>query len=196
MSGRGVTFEDDRAHIYRKRRMPRRKRRRWVRKVKLNRVLDLKAAGSQTQVFNNRFSNSNNTNGIQGVIDFALYSATNLTRTELDDLRTLAVRENATPSAGIAIAPTTKIYFQSAVLDMTIQNTSFKNDATTEFAGTLELDIYEVVSKSKWAEYDSSSALTQYGSWSDICVEGMSETSGINNLNKLAYNQRGATPGS
>lgn len=152
-SGRGVTLEHDRQRIYRKKSMPRSKRRRWKRfSRKVNAVAE-KELGSRTVVFNNSLVASNSTSGNQGQVSLALYGWESPSN-RYSDLNYIGQLENTgdpTSAAGINVDTTTRMIFKSAVLDMTIRNTSTEDDgASISNDMTLETDIYEIV-MSKYA---------------------------------------------
>lgn len=151
VQGRGVTFEHDRQFIYRKKRMGRRQRRRWTSfKRKVTAVAE-KGLGSRTVVMNQRYTVSANTIGTQLVANYALYS-NNSTNAWLDDLNQIAALENVgdqTAAAGETIDDTTKFFFQSGILDLTIRNTSHLTEDVTNLNTecTLEVDVYEMTVK-------------------------------------------------
>lgn len=151
VNGRGVTFEHDRQFIYRKKRMPRRAKRRWkMFKRKVNAVAE-KGLGSRTVVFNKRYAVTNAVVDTQLVANYALYP-NNSTSAWLDDLNQISALENQgdqTAAAGETIDGTTKYFFQSGVLDLTIRNTSHLSEDVTNFDTdcTLEVDVYEMTVK-------------------------------------------------
>lgn len=156
-SGRGVTFEHDRQMIYRKKRMPRNKKKRWRKFTgKVNAVAE-RSWGARTVIFNKSFVFSNNITTKQCLGAACLYSLKNeggvqgtLTSTDTfnGDLYKIASDENTgmpTDSAGLTFYRTTNLYFHSGVLDLTIRNISYQNTGN-ELAPdvTLEVDIYEL----------------------------------------------------
>lgn len=150
-SGRGVTIQHDRTSIYRKKYMPRFKKRRWKAfRRKVNAIAE-KELGSRTVVFNNTVQFQETTPGLQVHGTLALYPQFS-TEAHLADLSTLVNWENdgnSTAAAGETIDETTKFIFQSGVLDMTIRNTS--NDGSdpasilSDYA--MEVDVYEMTMK-------------------------------------------------
>ena len=148
ISGRGLTFQHDRQFIYRKKRMPRRLRKRWGRFVRKVRAVDERGLGTRTVVFNKTFSGTyeqNSTAGNQIVSAFALYGNKSSV-SQYDDLNQISALENTgnpTEAAGDTVDKTTKYLFQSAVMDMTIRNTSGDGAVLNDLI-TLELDIYEI----------------------------------------------------
>ncbi len=195
-SGVGVTFENDRQGVYRRKRMPTKYKRRWKRLIRLDNAIDLKKSGSRTFVFNKTATSSNNNSARHGETSVPLYSAQS-DFSEWSDLHYIGINEqdgtDPTAAEGLTLHPTTKLYFQSAVLDLTIRNTSHNNDVPTVPSVPLEVDIYEITSSKKWMERDAAS-LVKYNSLSSIFQEGQGDRLGINNLNAADYRDRGMTP--
>lgn len=151
----GGTNADMRS-IYRRKRMPKYKRKRWVRFVKkVNAVAD-KDLGLRTVLFNDQMTQTN-TSTKQSTLTLALYSVRNASIGYLDDLKVIGGLENegnSTATAGDTISANSKMMFQSAVMDITIRNTTDrltqidpnpllnKYEAAPDAA--IELDIYEV----------------------------------------------------
>ncbi|AXH73659.1 MAG: capsid protein [Cressdnaviricota sp.] len=152
-SGTGVTEQYDRKLIYRKRSMPRFKRKRWKRfKNKVNAVAE-KELGAQTVVFNRQASYSNQNPTFHVVSSFYLYGGKS-TETFANDLAYISSLGNAgapTVADGVTSYKATKYLFHSGVLDITIQNRSYVNTGTlispVKTYGNeckMELDIYEL----------------------------------------------------
>lgn len=151
-AGLGITTQHDRQRVYGRRRMPYRKRKRWGRFVKKVGAVSLKASGLRSVVFNKPESTTNTAPQQHGIQSYALYSQGSSTRTFMDDLDYMAGLENLaadpTSTAGNTVQLGTKIYFKSAVLDLTIRNSSFTKtgeapDVFVENA-PLEIDIYQI----------------------------------------------------
>ena len=125
-SGQGVTFENDRSRIYRKKRMPRRRRRRWVRKIRLNNAIDQTRLGTRTVVMNKLDTYGNSTLGNHGLAWATLYGGDSLNTVNKDivHMRNLENAGDQTAAAGDTTYNSTKYFFKSAVLDMTIRNVS------------------------------------------------------------------------
>lgn len=198
-SAQGVTRENDRHPVYRRKRMPRKKRRRWVRKVKMNQFMDLKQLGTRTIVFNKALEPSNHTAGNHGVEHVALYGAKSPTYTHLNDLTYIATNDNVgnpTAASGVTVNKATKMMFCSAVLDLTIRNSSYSNDEAELSSGaiTLEIDIYEIISKRRWVSHDDANGLEVYERMNLLFDAAELERFGINNANGLDYRHRGTTP--
>lgn len=148
-SGQGVTNQFDARLIYRKRPMPRYRRRRWRMFANKVKAVSEKDLGSLTIVFNRTNNPNNNTPGNHVMFDFGLYGQQSASF-EYNDLKAIADQLNlaVTNSAtGLALQKSTKVMFQSAVLDVTIRNASTFNDGTsTRFASEakMEIDVYEI----------------------------------------------------
>lgn len=145
-TGRGVTVQHDRVGIYRKKSMPRRRRKVWKRFTRKVHAIAEKELGSRTYLLNQLLTFNQTSSGKQVIGAVALYpqESTDLYMNDLNNLSALENQGNPTAAAGITVDPTTKIIFKSAVMDLTIRNTS--NDGTgvllPDYA--LELDIYEI----------------------------------------------------
>jgi len=156
-SGQGVTDHYDARLIYRKKRMPRFKRRRWMSFVKKTKAAAERDLGSQTIVFNRLLTASNNTDGNQIMGDFGLYGLAS-TQFEYNDLKAIADAYNNadnTTAKGLKVGPTAKLLFQSGVLDVTFRNSStFFDGTSTRLASELklEVDVYEVSCRLSSAE--------------------------------------------
>nr|UOF82187.1 putative capsid protein [Cressdnaviricota sp.] len=146
-SGGGITAQHDRQFVYGRKRMPYRKRRIWGRFVKKCGAVALKQCGIRSVVFNKATSFTNTTSQNHGVGWCALYSQTS-TSTELNDLNYIGNLENfaanPTSAAGETVQLGTKVYFRSAILDVTIRNTSFTSITLTEDV-PLEVDLYQII---------------------------------------------------
>jgi len=152
----GGTNADMRS-IYRRKRMPYRKKKRWVKFVKQVHAVSEKELGLRTVLFNDQIDQVNSTE-TQSTLTLCLYPVRSGTGW-LNDLKQIGELENdggnPTAQAGGYLNGNTKIMFQSAVMDITIRNTSQKLvnkdpgnplldvwDLAPEAA--IELDIYEV----------------------------------------------------
>lgn len=140
--GIGVTNQYDRKQVYFKKRMPRRKRRAWVKFSKKVRSVAYKDYGTNT-IVRNITQAAVAVNGTQGIYYVSLYGkdgsdtglATNYQGTGSSDLKDIYAND-------LNALQTTKFQFKTAILDMTVLNNS-----TSEFSGTnlgLEVDVYEI----------------------------------------------------
>lgn len=138
--------------VYRKKRMPARKKKRWVSFVRKVNAAAEKELGSRTVLFNDSITVTDANSGRQGCLTLALYSKYNTTRGWLNDLNTIQSLENvgnSTAAAGETVDPTTKFLFQSGIMDLTIRNISTyqTGDSTTrdlDARAAIELDVYEL----------------------------------------------------
>lgn len=192
-SGYGVTQQHDARLVYAKRNMSRGKKRRW-RKFK-NKVLAVseKGLGSQTVVFNVQTSRENTDPTLQAVEDFALYPMVSGSATwfnDLDRIGQLNAAAATTPDSGLTVSQSSKILFKSAILDMTIRNTS-TNNGSFDSSLRLEVDVYEIVMYSNGDEEG-----TTYGRLLDLFNQNSVRTLPIGGgvTSKVDFNRRGVTP--
>lgn len=195
-SGRGVTFQRDARMIYRRRRMPRGKRRRWVRFRRKVEWIDENNLGTRTVLFNKGLERSNSTSGNHGEASICLYGWQNggTIQTWNNDLTYIANLENdGSPdvTSGNTVFDNQKMFFHSGVLDVTMRNTSTK-DGELDGQCTLEVDIYEMTMR-KETEING----TNYGTIYDALNQ---TTAGIYNQNTsmigtpVDLSNRGVTP--
>jgi len=140
--------------VYRRKRMPRRKRRAWVKFVKKVNAVDEKELGTRTVLFNQKITQNATADLKQSTLTLALYPFTDPTNGWLNDLNRMGQFENEndpTAIAGANIDRNTKIMFHSAVMDITLRNTSQVCTATGPPAvygpapeASIELDLYEM----------------------------------------------------
>lgn len=186
-SGQGVTSQYDRRLIYRKKTMPRIKKRRW-RRFK-NRVLAVstKSLGSNTIVRNNLTQSdialTPSNASFQQLVQIALYPVRSDSADSLND-----VNEIMSDSRFLA---SSKAIFCSAVLDITMRFQSLlqPNPATGNPNLGAEVDVYEV----SWNE--ASGQTGEAGSLIDCFTIGATDTTTIpGQANALTPNSRGWTP--
>lgn len=113
---------------YVKKKMPYRKKKRWVRQVKINRALDLKNQGLKTVVFNDSILRT--TAGTQGqnLLNFCLYGVKGnadspFVRAGYRDLYRIFKNEPSISKSTVGEPKGGKIFFGSAILDVTLRNT-------------------------------------------------------------------------
>jgi len=199
-NGRGVTTQHDTTNVYRKRRMPKRKRRGWAKFTRKVHAVAEKELGSRTVVFNSQptFYNSNPLN--HGIAHVALYSAlSNLSYTYLSDLSELVKLENqASPTAALGgtIDKTTKFLFQSAVMDLTMRNTSGGYEVggaeTLNSNMALEVDVYDISSPIMW---DGNASVLGLPSLLEVFNLGNTDTKDIGGAaTGIEISKRGVTP--
>lgn len=144
-SGQGVTTQHDSRLIYRKTRMPAYRRRglkKFYNKVNWAQEKDL---GTQQYLINQLSSFGNSTFGNQCTADLALYSFTSTTN-RFNDMSSVSgsiAGAVTTPGTGLSVDPSAKVIFQSAILDVTIRNSSTLGGLANS-AAKLEVDIYEI----------------------------------------------------
>lgn len=213
-SGIGVTTQHDRRLVYKKRRMPRRKRKAWKKFTnKVNAVAE-KDYGTRSIVFNRQTTTTNsssNPTGQQQVLTFGLYGNQSSTEVQLNDLQYISKLENDTGTvsgdAGIAVKDSTLFYFKSGILDLTIRNVSTLTTQVTptnitEINGNckVELDLYEIsISKQLYEKSQDNSTFSAYGSIESCITSMLNEETVINDLNitgeiKITPQSRGFTP--
>lgn len=209
-SGVGVTGQYDRRLVYRKKSMPRFKKRRWKRfKNRVNAVSE-KDLGTNTILFNHSVTALNATSGNQCVKTLALYSSSG-TGDILDDLNYIGLNGNTgstvTASSGIGVAPSTKFLFQSGILDVTIQNTSSFTTVSGEVTSVtypseckMEVDVYEVYVR-KESTYDDSGSGTvviddfdTMLNFSSVYEYPIPDNTSSSTTTEITINKRGATP--
>lgn len=194
-SGIGVTTQHDVRRVYRKKTMPRRKKKGWKSFINKVNAVDEKDLGTQTFLFNTSVTTSTQTDN-QLLLSAALYSDKSTAGTWLNDIRTMSSKFNTgnpTAAADLTVQNTTKIIFKSAVLDITIRNMS-SNDVGTLLDIPLEVDVYEMTmsrgedDSSVVADTDLQTFLRR-GSDDTLQIGG-----GTTAANDLSIDVRGATP--
>ena len=191
----GGTNADNRL-IYRKKSMPRKKKRRWRAFVKKINFIEEKELGTRTVLFNDQINVATGSvgSGTQGCLSLAQYPCSNDQKGWLNDLAAIGGLENTanpTSAAGGTINENSKIMFHSAVMDVTIRNVSTVNNGTTDLAApeaALELDVYEIIMRKETSDnannfYSLSALLNTY----DEPEIGGTGTG-------IAIQDRGATP--
>lgn len=193
--GIGVTEQHDSRLVYKKSRMPSRRRRGW-KKFK-NKVLAVseKDLGSQTIIFNTQPTATNTTSGNQVVWSCALYPSASSTTywNDLDSIGAANALASTTSGSDIAVYPSTKIIFKSAVLDLTIRNISTNNGAP-DSALRMEVDVYEL-----YATRVGDEEGTTYNTILDLFAQNPARTKPIGaddgaGPTEVNLNLRGVTP--
>ncbi len=185
-SGQGITNQYDRKTIYRRKRMPRRKRTRWSSFVKKVHAASERDLGSKTMLFNDQEQitvTGAAATASQSVGFLALYPVTSGdvgAQPQFRDLKRIAEVDNAMPNTG-------KFLFKSGVLDITVRNSSSETVALANVA--VEMDIYELTFSKSFETLPGNK--TPF----DVFSEGFSDTPAINaGLVQIAITSRGATP--
>lgn len=135
-SGVGVTTQKDVRTTYRRKRMPRRKRKRWVKFVKKVHAATDSAIATRSVIFNNTLqiggTDANQTTGVISLYGWRGSVATDAVGTA--DVRTITQRD------GDVDEQSEKWRFTSGVLDCTASNIG---------GAPLEVDVYEVIKTGK-----------------------------------------------
>lgn len=199
-SGNGVTSQHDARWVYRKKSMPRRKKKVWRSFVKKVHAVAEKDNGTRTIVFNKFVQFTNSTSNRQAFGTVCLYGMRSDSNTLYDDVYNMVSFENAaspTDALGVTVWNSTKWLFQSGVLDLTLNNQStYYNGSTYSLSGVMEIDVYEIMCKK-----DSGLYSNRFVSLDDVFsyYSGTSYTPIIGNavsllLSQLTMASRGATP--
>jgi len=180
-SGNGVTSQYDTKWIYRKKSMPKRKKKVWRRFVKKVRAALMKDVGTKTVVFNHGMREDFNTTG-QQVFLASLYggdgNAPNSFQVGSDDVGAIFRNDNELSNN------TAKAVFMSACLDITMINMSTKTTEEERNLG-LEVDVYDLA---YWRRLDA-------GNPRDPFTLAAATTQPINPLELgIQIYSRGATP--
>lgn len=186
-SGQGVTSQYDRKLIYRKKRMPKRKKLNWKRFKQKVLAVSTKSLGTTTIVRNSLIQQTKNLipgeDVTQNRIVYALYPVKS-TNAELDDVNQI--------TGDSRLKPSSKIIFQSGVLDMTIRpQTLLAGSGSTGNPSNLsvEIDIYEISMRSATGQSGEATDLA------DAFDKGHVDTGTVPGfVSQLAQNTRGWTP--
>lgn len=139
-SGNGVTSQYDTKWIYRKKSMPKRKKKVWRRFVKKVRAALMKDVGTKTVVFNHGMREDFNTTG-QQVFLASLYGADGNAPSSFqvgsEDIGAIFRNDNELSNN------TAKAVFMSGCLDITMVNMSTKTTEEERNLG-LEVDVYDL----------------------------------------------------
>lgn len=164
----------DQRFIYRKKNMPKKKKRRWAAFVRKVNAVEERDLGTRTVLFNDQLIQGNAVSGKQSTLTLALYPFKNTNRGWLDDLNQIGQMENEanpTVAAGATIDKNSKIMFHSAVMDVTLRNTSIKygEGQAIQVApeAAIELDVYDIIAREDAADnattyFDISAMLNAY----------------------------------
>lgn len=186
-SGQGVTSQYDRKLIYRKKRMPRFKKKLW-RKFK-NKVtaVSTKTLGSNTVVRNNLiqfdFGLTPTNLTKQLVFQLALYPMQNTGGVDyLNDLSSICTNDSRVKNS-------TKLIFMSGILDLTIRPQTLRGTENVNPTLSAEIDIYEMSMSGATGITNEASSLL------DAFVKADTDTDKIpGSAVSLTLDSRGATP--
>lgn len=198
-SGSGVLGGDqaDTRLIYRKKRMPRRMRKRWVSFIRKVDAAQERELGTRTVLINDNITQTVSSGGTQGCLTLALYPFVNTWNLWLNDMNQIGQLENeGNPTAlnGATINQNSKILFQSAIMDITLRNIStFRSAGVDNISAdaALELDIYELYMRKEPSTPDAdtnnwSSVTKMLNRYDDPEIGGTGTG--------IAISDRGATP--
>lgn len=197
-SGIGITTQHDRRPVYRKRRMPANRRRRWKRFVNKVNFVNEKDMGTRSVVFSTAIAQYNTTLGDHGVISLNLYGQKAPAYPYNGDLYNIAGLENSgdpTAAAGSTVSKMAHIRFQSAVLDITLRNNStYRAEADGTFSldgrAALEVDVYEI-----YCREDFSTSGTNYQTLGEAIQNETNQELKIGGAgDPIAISKRGVTP--
>lgn len=185
--GRGVTDNYDRRTIYRKRQMPRWRKRSWKRFKSRVHAVGEKDLGTRTVLFNKTetFSLTGIQAGKQLTGDLPLYSIKSGLGAPFSDIRTIMDTENIIPNTG-------KLLFQSGIFDMTVVNTSHEDNGAGEPGNGIdvEVDVYYMTANTEFEKVGGTSK-TMLAALAD----GASETPNLGTaITGITMESRGATP--
>lgn len=185
-SGGGVTAQRDVTAVYRKKTMPRRKKKAWKKFVKKVQAVADKDRGTVSLVMNygDVQVHPSQVAGIrqQMVKAFHLYGKNASAATPLE----VGARDLGRAAADFiadGVDDSGKVKFKSAVLDITITNAG--TGAEGLYQGPLEVDIYHIVYGKK--QYLSDGIINSFD-------QGTIQTETFAALPKININDRGATP--
>lgn len=195
-SGYGVTTQYDKSLIYRKRNMPKRKKRIWRRFINKVHAVSERDMGTRTVLFNGQYDIRNDVPTNHGCMTLTLYSMRGSANFS-DDMFQIYSFENKgdqTAAAGDTVDETTKFMFKSAVLDITIRNSSGTTDGlgniTLNSAAKLELDIYEIMVRTETSDNSSN-----YLTLSQLFANGTNDSKNIGGAGTgITIQSRGVTP--
>jgi len=187
-SGIGTTTQYDRKLIYRKKYMPRYKKRRWRAFIKkVNAVTD-KDLGSRTVVRNDQINSqitmSTANEAVQQAFSLSLYGNEATGFEPSNDLR--RIRQDTD------LGTTGKMIFTSGIFDMTVTNTSSRFADSVNPSIRLEVDVYEITSRKDFGNVGTGASAKNLP---EVFGEGATDTANIPGLsNTLSITRRGATP--
>lgn len=175
--GVGTTTQYDKTLVYRKKSMPRRKKRAYRKGFRKWQSYQLKQLGSKTLILNDQLSSGSTNSDLQGALSFCLYGMNGDADTTFDcgwrDLRVIMDNDGDFPISGGVNRG--KALFGSGILDITMRNSG----------ASVELDLYEVVFTKQ----------TMYtGNLKQMLIDAFSQTPQVGVATTLNLNVRGVTP--
>lgn len=186
-SGIGVTDHFDRKLIYRKKRMPRRKRRIWKKFVRKVKAVDLRELGTKSYVFNSNGSVNTSTVSGQCVVSFHILGfdvAPTTTGYGLADLYNVSVDIYGS----LASMKSKIMWLRSCVLDITIQNTSVPIGGDN---GSLEVDVYECSMKQNFGKVNNGAT---HNSFDGVISDAQANAVTTSGMTAFSFANRGTCP--
>lgn len=195
-TGSGITGQYDRTRQYRKKNMPRRRKRSWRRWIRRVNAVGEKDLGSRTYLTNDQISVKEENSNKHICLTLALYSSGSADL-HLNDLRNISTFENAvdqTQAAGDTTYKSSKFLFQSGILDLTVRNTSGEKITETPpawtTAGKMEVDVYELIIRRELNDVNGTKE-----NLSQMFAGGFIDTLNIGGAGGgITIDDRGATP--
>lgn len=186
IGGAGVTTQYDRKTVYRKKYMPKRKKKQWKRFVRKVKASLLKDVGTKTVVLNSSLSQIIGTDA-QSWVSVCFYgkngAADSATSCGHRDLFRIFTND---PDLHGATATTQRAQFFSGVIDLTIANNSYAETTQATENLSIEVDIYEIIFGKDGIDADRISALIN---------DAISTTPAIaGGGSEVTLNARGCTP--
>lgn len=178
-SGTGITSQYDRKVVYRKKYMPRRKKRQWMKFAKKVNAVAFKDIGTKTVVRNNQLTVTS-VDATQNWASICLYgkdgASAGGSRCGMDDMKQIVVNDPDMSN------PTAKAIFKSGILDITVMNGSTVTEGNNN--GGVEVDVYEL----QFKKIDDAVSI------GTLITNAENNTDAINALNpQLSLTQRGVT---
>jgi len=179
-SGQGVTNQFDRKTVYRKKRMPYRKKKQWKAFVKKVNAALLKEVGTKTVIRNTQVSASFSDDSQQNVA-VTLFGKDGAADTSVnaghDDLKQIFANDSELAD------PTSRAKFFSGVLDMTLTNMSTVIEGNQNSG--MEVDVYELAF-TKTADANGIRPMLSQAATNTALINPL--------LTQITVNTRGATP--
>lgn len=178
-----TTTHHDVARQYRYKRMPRAKRRRWVRKIRQNDALDMHGSSTQTLALNNSLTGTLDylANGkSQNWVAVHLYGLNGDTTGVTQEIGIEDMKYLKTTDLRLKGQSNSRVKFESAIMDLTIKNPNVNNG--------LEVDIYEVMYRT------TSKQTSMTNLHADIFNTTVSNRSPSSPNDIAAWDRRGITP--
>lgn len=189
-TGRGITRQSDRRLIYRRKRMPYGKRRRWVRFLKKVQAVSTAQQGTRTIIrkpitLYEKIQNISPVGGVtpirqQTVATFSLYGLETTAGELHNDLQRIAQLENTgapTNTEGGTVFLSTKLQFRSAIFDLTVTNWSTRvttanvtEPGFSELSAqtAMEVDVYEITAGKPFTASDAAGTIVRYNDLTEL----------------------------